>query len=166
MPPAAFDRLLTPGHRWIWRDYGRRLQKLLRFGETETDGGRDLLRAAEVTSDPLLRRLYLVHANGHFAERTAAEEEPAVNAVGAADPRFDFAHSRVRRGERIPVLSETRQVLGPITACHPKPRASSIVRPVYSDQRRLTNSALPSAAAVQISSEIVSTTRRSSLCMA
>lgn len=34
----------------------------MRFGETETDGGRDILRAAEVTSDPLLRRLYLVHA--------------------------------------------------------------------------------------------------------
>src|SRR6266446_1238326 len=45
---------------------------------------------------------------------------------------------------------------GQIAACHPKPRASSRVRPVYSDQRRLTNSALPSAAAVQISSEIVS----------
>src|SRR5258708_14253711 len=62
MPPAAFDRLLTPVHRWIWRDPDRRVQKLLRFGETETDGGRDLLRAAEGTSDPLLRRLYLVHA--------------------------------------------------------------------------------------------------------
>ena len=38
------------------------MQKLLRFSETETDGGRDLLRAAELTSDPLLRRLYLLHA--------------------------------------------------------------------------------------------------------
>jgi hypothetical protein len=56
------DRMLTPMHRWIWGDPGRRVQKLLRFGETETDGGRDLLRAAEMTSDPLLRRLYLVHA--------------------------------------------------------------------------------------------------------
>src|SRR5205823_8010550 len=59
---GAFDRLLTPVHRWIWRDPERRVQKLLRFSETETDGGRDLLRAAEVTSDPLLRRLYLLHA--------------------------------------------------------------------------------------------------------
>lgn len=54
--------MLAPVHRWIWRDDGRRLQKLLRFGETEIDGGRDILRAAEVTSDPLLRRLYLLHA--------------------------------------------------------------------------------------------------------
>ena len=56
------DRILKPVHRWIWRDPQRRVQKLLRFSETETDGGRDLLRAAELTSDPLLRRLYLVHA--------------------------------------------------------------------------------------------------------
>ena len=59
---TGFDRVLAPVHRWIWRDAARRVQKLLRFGETETDGGRDILRAAEVTSDPLLRRLYLVHA--------------------------------------------------------------------------------------------------------
>jgi hypothetical protein len=49
-------------HRWIWGDTERRAHKLLRFGETETDGGRDLVRAAELTSDPLLRRLYLAHA--------------------------------------------------------------------------------------------------------
>src|SRR6202035_5841080 len=59
---TAFDRMLTPVHRWIWGDAERRVQKLLRFGETETDGGRDILRAAEVTADPLLRRLYLEHA--------------------------------------------------------------------------------------------------------
>ena len=56
------DRLMKPIHHWIWRDPERRVQKLLRFSETETDGGRDLLRAAELTSDPLLRRLYLLHA--------------------------------------------------------------------------------------------------------
>ncbi|HEV8659447.1 MAG TPA: ferritin-like domain-containing protein [Thermoanaerobaculia bacterium] len=54
--------MLAPVHRWIWRNPTRRVQKLLRFGETEIDGGRDILRAAEVTSNPLLRRLYLVHA--------------------------------------------------------------------------------------------------------
>jgi hypothetical protein len=32
------------------------------FAEVETDGGRDILRAAEVTPDPLLRRLYIEHA--------------------------------------------------------------------------------------------------------
>lgn len=58
--------MLAPVHRWIWSDTDRRVQKLLRFGETETDGGRDILRAAEVTSDPLLRRLYLEHAIDEF----------------------------------------------------------------------------------------------------
>jgi len=42
------------------------VQKLLRFSETEIDGGRDILRAAELTSDPLLRRLYLEHAIDEF----------------------------------------------------------------------------------------------------
>jgi rubrerythrin len=35
---------------------------LLAFAEVESEGGRDILRAAEVTPDPLLRRLYLEHA--------------------------------------------------------------------------------------------------------
>jgi len=64
--PSVFDRLLSLVHRWIWSNTDRRVQKLFRFGETETDGGRDILRAAEVTSDPLLRRLYLEHAIDEF----------------------------------------------------------------------------------------------------
>jgi hypothetical protein len=66
MPPgrrsAFLDRILQPIHRWVWSDFDRRVRKLLLFSEVETDGGRDILRAAEVTSDPLLRRLYLEHA--------------------------------------------------------------------------------------------------------
>jgi hypothetical protein len=53
---------LRPLHRWIWIDPHRRLRKLFRFAETEEEGGRDLSRAAEVTSDALLRRLFLRHA--------------------------------------------------------------------------------------------------------
>jgi hypothetical protein len=59
---AAVDRVLRPIHRWIWGDFDRRVRKLLAFAEVEGDGGRDILRAAEVTPDPLLRRLYLAHA--------------------------------------------------------------------------------------------------------
>src|SRR5262245_50219254 len=76
--PAPMDRLLRPVHRWVWRDFDRRVRKLLAFGEVESDGGRDILRAAELTPDPLLRRLYLEHAldelrHGHmFRERGAA----------------------------------------------------------------------------------------------
>jgi hypothetical protein len=59
---SVFDRLLLPVHRWIWLDAHRRGRKLWRFAETEAAGGRDLSRAAELTSDALLRRLYLRHA--------------------------------------------------------------------------------------------------------
>lgn len=58
----AWDRALRPLHRLVWRDPARRARKLLRFAETEADGGRDLARAAELTGDPLLRRLLLRHA--------------------------------------------------------------------------------------------------------
>ena len=59
---AGLDRLLRPLHRWVWSDARRRADKLLRFAETEADGGRDIARAAERTNDALLRRLYLRHA--------------------------------------------------------------------------------------------------------
>lgn len=59
---AFVDRMLRPVHRWVWGDFDRRVRKLLAFSEVEGDGGRDILRAAEVTPDPLLRRLYLAHA--------------------------------------------------------------------------------------------------------
>ncbi len=60
--PSRRDRALLPLHRWVWRDVDRRARKLLSFAETEADGGRHLARAAELTRDPLLRRLFLRHA--------------------------------------------------------------------------------------------------------
>jgi rubrerythrin len=60
--PSTFDLLLKPLHRWVWTDAHRRARKLLRFAETEAGGGRDLSRAAELTRDPSLRRLFLRHA--------------------------------------------------------------------------------------------------------
>ena len=62
LPAAPVDWMLRPVHRWIWGEADRRVRKLLTFAEVETDGGRDILRAAELTPDPLLRRLYLEHA--------------------------------------------------------------------------------------------------------
>jgi hypothetical protein len=59
---SPVDRVLRPLHRWIWRDPHRRARKLLRFAQTEADGGRDLSRAAELTSDALLRGVFLRHA--------------------------------------------------------------------------------------------------------
>ena len=57
-------------HRWIWQDKQRCARKLFDFAETEADGGRDLVRAAELTGDPTLRRLFMVHAmdEGRHAE--------------------------------------------------------------------------------------------------
>ena len=75
---SPLDGLLRPVHRWVWGDFDRRVRKLLAFAEVETDGGRDILRASELTPDPLLRRLYLEHAidelqHGRlFKERGAA----------------------------------------------------------------------------------------------
>jgi hypothetical protein len=60
--PDGLERLLYPLHWLVFRDGRRRGHKLLRFAETEADGGRDLAMAAELTSDALLRRLYLRHA--------------------------------------------------------------------------------------------------------
>ena len=68
--PGLWDRLLRPVHRWIWGTADRRARKLLRFAQTEADGGRDLARAAELTRDPTLRRLLLRHASD---ERRHAE---------------------------------------------------------------------------------------------
>jgi hypothetical protein len=69
--------------RWIWRDRRRRAARLLSFAETEADGGRDIARAAERTHDPLLRRLYLRHAQDEqkhavlFRDRGAALLQPS-----------------------------------------------------------------------------------------
>jgi hypothetical protein len=54
--------ILSAVHWLAWRDPKRRAENLLRFAEVEADGGRDLVRAAEVTKDPVLRKLFLKHA--------------------------------------------------------------------------------------------------------
>lgn len=54
--------LLRPLYRAIWSSPQRRARKLLQFATVEADGGRDLVRAAELTQDPQLRRRLLVHA--------------------------------------------------------------------------------------------------------
>jgi rubrerythrin len=55
-------RMIPFLQRLVWSDAGRRGRLLMRFAEVEADGGRDLVRAAETTDDPLLRRLFLRHA--------------------------------------------------------------------------------------------------------
>src|SRR4051812_50216673 len=93
-PGALIDRMLRPVHQWVWGDFDRRVRKLIAFGEVEGDGGRDILRASEVTPDPLLRRLYLAHAIDElhhadlFRERGAAllQARPGAAAPAAGGP--------------------------------------------------------------------------------
>jgi len=59
---SVIRALLKPLQRWVWGDAARRGLRLLRFAEVEADGGRDLVRASELTADARLRRLYLRHA--------------------------------------------------------------------------------------------------------
>ncbi|MBW8783863.1 MAG: ferritin-like domain-containing protein [Novosphingobium sp.] len=62
MQSSATSLLLRPLYWGLWRSAAYRSRKLLQFAAVEANGGRDLVRAAELTPDPRLRRLYLAHA--------------------------------------------------------------------------------------------------------
>jgi hypothetical protein len=100
-PISRLDRLLAALHGWVWRDAGRRARKLLRFAETEADGGRDLARAAEQTSDPTLRRLLLRHAQDELrhAELFASRGRVLLRAGGGGGRR-PFEANWLAPGER------------------------------------------------------------------
>ena len=87
----SLERLLRPVHRWVWRDAHRCARKLMTFAATEAAGGRDLSRAAELTPDPLLRRLFLRHAQdeGRHAELFRARGRTLLAAVGGAGGSFE-----------------------------------------------------------------------------
>jgi rubrerythrin len=93
--------LLWPVHKWVWLDTARRARKLLRFAETEADGGRDLVRAAEVTPDPLLRRLFLFHARDELrhAELFRRRGAALLNAL-TRPSRSGFRADWIAPGER------------------------------------------------------------------
>jgi hypothetical protein len=87
----SVERILSPVHRWVWRDAHRCARKLLRFAATEADGGRDLSRAAELTADPLLRRLFLRHAldERRHAELFRARGRTMLAALGREGGSFE-----------------------------------------------------------------------------
>jgi hypothetical protein len=106
-PPKAvsgvgLDRLLRPLHRWVWSDARRRADKLLRFAETEADGGRDIARAAERTSDALLRRLYLRHAmdEQRHAKLFRTRGRAILSALAAESAARGFQANWLSPGER------------------------------------------------------------------
>jgi len=95
------ERALRPIHRWVWGDARRCARKLFTFAVTETDGGRDLSRAAELTADPLLRRLFLRHAadEQRHAELLRARGRAIMAGLGAGRPA-SFEASWISPGER------------------------------------------------------------------
>jgi hypothetical protein len=98
---TPLERALRPVHRWVWRDARRRARKLLTFAATEANGGRDLSRAAELTTDPLLRRLFLRHASDEqrHAELLLTRGRSLLAAVGPDRPGA-FEASWIAPGER------------------------------------------------------------------
>ncbi|HKA89102.1 MAG TPA: ferritin-like domain-containing protein [Haliangiales bacterium] len=84
---------MRPVHRWVWRDAGRRARKLLTFARTEADGGRDIARAAELTRDGILRRLYLRHARDEqsHADLFAARGRAILAELGGARSGIELA---------------------------------------------------------------------------
>jgi hypothetical protein len=77
-------------HRWIWHDTERCARKLFRFAETEADGGRDLVRAAELTQDSTLRRLFMIHAvdEDRHAELFRARGSALLRLLPARSPKL------------------------------------------------------------------------------
>src|SRR5438270_4599900 len=98
--PSAFDRALRPLHAWVWRDPHRRARKLLRFAETEADGGRDLSRAAELTTDALLRRLYFRHSEDEMRHAALFRSRGTALLAGLPRAREGFEANWLAPGER------------------------------------------------------------------
>lgn len=94
------DRLLKPLHRWVWSDPDRRARKLLRFSATEADGGRDLARAAELTRDPSLRRLYLRHSDDEARHAVLFHTRGRALLQGLPQRREGFEANWLTPGER------------------------------------------------------------------
>jgi hypothetical protein len=99
--PTPLERVLRPVHRWVWRDRHRCAHKLLTFAATEDGGARDLCRAAELTGDPLLRRLYLRHAldERRHASLLRARGSKILSSLGRGR-RGSFEASWITPGER------------------------------------------------------------------
>jgi len=79
----------------LWANPERRARKLLQFARVEADGGRDLVRAAELTGDPHLRRCFFAHARdeARHAEMFRArgmELWKAIQGSDSASPSADW----------------------------------------------------------------------------
>jgi hypothetical protein len=93
--------MLRPLYRAIWANPRRRSRKLLQFAEVEADGGRDLVRAAQLTSDPILRRRFLAHARDEGRHATLFRERGLALGAELSDARRNvFTGDWIAPGER------------------------------------------------------------------
>ena len=85
--------------RLVWSDAARRARILRRFAEVEADGGRDIVRAAEATGDPVLRRLFLRHAADE-SHHAALFRDRAADLMAEAPRNAADAPAWLARGEQ------------------------------------------------------------------
>lgn len=99
MESTATSLLLRPLYWVLWLSPGRRSRKLLQFSEVEADGGRDLVRAAELTGDPRMRRLFLAHARDEERHARLFRMRGLALRADGGSPLHGFADG-IGRGER------------------------------------------------------------------
>ena len=96
LPLSWTVRLLAP---LVWRTPARSARKLLGFSATEAGSALDMLRAAELETDPRLRRLFFQHAvdeSRHAALfRAAADtiEDALEDAASVVAPAYSSVHA-------------------------------------------------------------------------
>ena len=78
----------------------RRARKMFQFAEVEADGGRDLVRAAELTDDPMLRRKFLVHARDERRHAAMFYARGIALRSSLADPCLGSVPNWLPPGER------------------------------------------------------------------
>jgi rubrerythrin len=92
--------MIWPIQNLVWSDVSRRARILMRFAEVEADGGRDLVRAAEATDDPILRGLFLRHAKDEARHATLFRTRAATLMAEAASANAEPASEWLAEGER------------------------------------------------------------------
>jgi len=93
--------VISPLQRLVWSHAGRRARILMRFAEVEADGGRDIVRAAEATDDPILRGLFLRHAADEARHATMFRRRAGdLIAEAAAGGDVEAASEWLAQGER------------------------------------------------------------------
>lgn len=102
------DRLRMPRYRAMWSDPVRKVRTLESFGDTEDDGGKDLLAASRRVTDPELLHHIVRHAkeemmHGELFRRRAAELRAESQAEGAVREDFSDKGSDMLRARDVEI---------------------------------------------------------------